>query len=301
MKQVNVLLSAYNGEHYIRQQIESILAQSYENIQLYIRDDGSTDGTRVVLEEYSQQENIHILLEDNVGFVHSFEDLMVQSGEADYYAFCDQDDVWLSDKITMAVELLEKEDQRQPLLYFSNYDYYDWDLNFQEHHVMEQPNISFQNALVDCVSLGFNSVFNRTARDMVVDKMPKHSLGHDWWMYMVCVAFGKVIYDNRVTVKYRRHQSNVSSAGMGFLQFQIWRFKKFFLNGYFKRVKTQIREFDTLYGGALKEEDRQMIHLFSGEKNSVGNVFRKVFCKGAFRQNKMDEIFVRCIFLIGQL
>lgn len=301
LKKVNVLLSAYNGERYIAEQIDSILNQTYENIEIYVRDDGSKDGTAEILKKYESQGKIHLFLESNVGFVHSFEDLMIKSGDADYYAFCDQDDVWLPEKIAVAVELLEKEEQSQPVLYFSNYDYYDSDLIFQEHHVMEQPNISFQNSLVDCVSLGFNSVFNKVARDMVVDNMPKHSLGHDWWMYMVCAAFGKVIYDSRVTVKYRRHQSNVSSAGMGFLQFQIWRFKKFFLNGYFKKIRMQIQEFKNIYYAELNSDKQRIINLFRERGFHPLLEIRKIFYPYRFRQSVADEIFVRAIFLIGQL
>lgn len=301
MKQVKVLLSAYNGAEYIKQQIDSILAQTYENIELYVRDDGSKDATASILKEYEKTHKIHVTYGENVGFVRSFEKLMQESGDADYYAFCDQDDVWLPEKIAMAVDLLEKEDNHQPLLYFSNYDYYDGNLNFQEHHKMENPNISFRNALVDCVSLGFNSVFNKCARDMVVEKMPEHSLGHDWWMYMVCVAFGKVVYDNRVTVKYRRHSENVSSAGMSFIRFQIWRFKKFFLNGYFKKVRIQIQEFKDLYYNSLKSENQKLMDLFSESGFHPILGVRKVFCPGRFRQGTVDEIFLRIIFLIGQL
>ncbi len=301
MKKVAVLLSAYNGEKYIAEQIDSILAQTYENIDIYVRDDGSRDGTADVLKEYEAKGTIKAFIEPNVGFVKSFETLMTYAENVDYYAFCDQDDVWLPEKIAMAVELLEKEEQNQPLLYFSNYDYYDGEMNFQEHHVYGEPNISFQNALVDCVSLGFNSVFNKTARDMIVKDMPRYSQGHDWWMYMVCAAFGKVIYDERVTVKYRRHNVNVSNAGDSFFKTQIWRFKKFFLNGYFAKIRRQQREFGELYYQRLKPADQKMMDLFGKDGFHPWIALKKVFYPKAFRQRTLDEIFVRVIFLIGQL
>lgn len=301
MEKVKVLLSAYNGEKYICRQIDSILAQTYDNIEIHIRDDGSKDNTLGVLKAYEENPKIHIYKGDNVGFVHSFETLMVLAGEADYYAFCDQDDVWLPQKIEYALELLKKEEQELPLLYFSNYDYYDSELNFSEHHQMDHPNISFQNAMVDCVSLGFNSVFNRTARDVVVKNMPKHSLGHDWWMYMVCVSMGKVLYDSRITVKYRRHGTNVSNAGSNFLKTQIWRFKKFFLSGYFKKIKQQILEFKQFYENALSPEDKKMIDLFTTTGFHPVCAMKKVCYPKRFRQNTIDEIFVRVIFLIGRL
>ena len=93
-KKVNVLLSAYNGEKYIREQIESILEQSYKNIEIYVRDDGSKDGTLTILKEYEERGLIHLEAGKNVGFVKSFEWLIANGGEADYYAFSDQDDFW---------------------------------------------------------------------------------------------------------------------------------------------------------------------------------------------------------------
>lgn len=118
---------------------------------------------------------------------------------------------------------------------------------------------------------------------------------------MVCVAFGKVIYDNRVTVKYRRHNANVSSAGMGFLQFQIWRFKKFFLNGYFKKIRIQIQEFKNFYYDSLSKENQKLMDLFSERGFHPVLGMQKVFYSRRFRQRAIDEIFLRVIFLIGQL
>jgi len=137
MKKVNVLLSAYNGEKYIKEQIDSILAQSWENIDIYVRDDGSSDGTAAILKEYESAGKIKLELGKNVGFIKSFFWLVVNSGDADYYAYSDQDDSWNSDKIKMAVEKLEEEVSSEdmcklPVLYFSNYDFYDDDMNEKE-------------------------------------------------------------------------------------------------------------------------------------------------------------------------
>ena len=91
-KKVNVLLSAYNGEKYIKAQIDSILNQSYPNVELYVRDDGSKDGTLAIVREYEEKGLLHLEAGENVGFVKSFEWLIANGGEADYYAFSDQED-----------------------------------------------------------------------------------------------------------------------------------------------------------------------------------------------------------------
>ncbi|MCD8323342.1 MAG: glycosyltransferase family 2 protein [Clostridiales bacterium] len=300
-EKVAVLLSAYNGEKYIKQQIDSILNQTWPNVELYVRDDGSTDGTLAILESYAAEGKLYLKKGENRGFVQSFLWLVSHAGEADYYAFSDQDDVWFEDKLSMAMERFRETDPGKPVLYFSNYDYYDGELNFVSHREGKAPEISFRNSLVDCVSLGFNSVFNRTARDVVAADVPEKCTGHDWWMYMICAGMGQVIYDERPTVKYRRHGNNVSDGGDSFLKFQIWRFKRFFLNRYFHHIHEQIQEYGELYGERLSEEDRKILRLFTADGFHPLLALRKVFYPKRFRQNLIDEIFIRCVFLIGRL
>ncbi len=300
-KKVTVLLSAYNGEKYIGEQIDSILNQTYQNIEIYVRDDGSKDKTVEVLKEYETQGKIHLEQGKNVGFIDSFFWLINHSGDSDYYAFADQDDVWCSKKVQFAVERLEREKMDEPILYFTNYDFYDGNLNFVEHRKADTMPPSFRNAVVDCMPLGFNTVFNKAACETMRNHTPKHSCGHDWWTYMVCAGLGRVIYDSRVTVKYRRHEKNVSAGGMDFIKFQVWRFRKFFKNDYFKNVRLQLREYENFYQEQLSPEDRKVLGLFTQEKYHIGIALKKVFYPKRFRRTVVDEIMVRIIFLIGKL
>ncbi|MFP3153095.1 glycosyltransferase [Lachnospiraceae bacterium ZAX-1] len=300
-KRVNVLLSAYQGEAYIAEQIDSILAQSYKNIEIYVRDDGSKDQTKAILKPYADQGRIHLIVGENIGFIESFFFLVENCGDGDYFAYADQDDVWLPGKIRMAVEKMDREDNSRPLLYFSNYDLYNSTLQFQEHRKASAVRPSFYNALVDCMPLGFHSVFNQRACELLRKNMPRHSCGHDWWTYLLCAGLGTVIYDDRVTVKYRRHETNVSAAGTGFIKFQIWRFQKFFRNNYFKNVQGQTQEFAGYYEKRLKPEDRKVLRLFLDEKYHLGHMLQKVCYPKRFRRGIVDEIMVRIIFLLGKL
>lgn len=303
-KKVKVLLSAYNGEKYIGEQVESILNQTYQNIELYIRDDGSTDATLHTLECFQDNPRVHVIAGENVDFNNSFLQLVELSGEADYYSFADQDDVWFPDKVERAVQMMsraEKENSDIPILYFTNYDFYDENMNFQEHGTAPSMKPCFRNALVDCMPLGFNTMFNKKAHDMICADIPKQSCGHDWWTYMICAGMGKVIYDDKTTVCYRRHESNVSAGGMGFLEFQIWRFKKFFVNHYFRNIRMQLKEYRSIYGDRLDPEDRKLLDLFCDEHYNFAHAIRKVFYGKRFRSRLTDEIMVRFIFLIGQL
>ena len=303
MKRVNVLLSSYNGADHIREQIESILNQNYDNIKLFVRDDGSTDGTLDILKEYEAEGKLVLEQGKNVGFIKSFLWLVKHSEKADYYAYADQDDVWLPDKTAMAIECLEKEDNSLPLLYFTNYNICNDDLEFQEIYDKEgaKKKPSFANALVDCMPLGFNSVFNYETKRLIAENTPKYSCGHDWWTYIVCQAFGKVLYDNRPSVNYRRTGHNVSPGGMSFLKFQIWRFKKFFVNDYFSNVRKMLREFEYYYKDKLSEKDKKVLALFTHKRYNFIDMIKKLFYPHPFRQRLFDEAAVRFLFIIGKL
>lgn len=314
MKKVNVLLSSYNGEKYIKEQIDSILAQTWENVTLYVRDDGSSDGTVDILREYESAGKIILETGSNVGFIRSFFWLVEHCAPADYYAYADQDDVWRPEKLEMAVERLSETEDEQlygegktacevPLLYFSNYDFYDEQLHFVSHAFPEeeQKKPTFRNAVVDCMPLGFNSVFNHAARRIMTEHIPKYSCGHDWWTYLVCQGLGRVIYDSRPTVSYRRTGNNVSAGGMKFIQFQIWRIKKFLLGGYFKNVRMMLAEYWHLYRDRLSAEDEKLLSLFVRRKYNLIAALRKAFYPHMFRQNLTDELMLRFMFLIGKL
>ena len=100
---IAVLMSAYNGEKYISQQIDSVLTQTYPEVELYVRDDGSTDQTCRILEQYESEGKLHLLKGQNKGFARSFFLLLRKAPEAEYYAWCDQDDVWRSEKLERAI------------------------------------------------------------------------------------------------------------------------------------------------------------------------------------------------------
>lgn len=175
MRKVNVLLSTYNGNEYLKEQLESVLAQSYKDIEIFIRDDGTKDETCDILREYESRWNVHIEYGENIGFIESFLWLVRNCKKADYYAFCDQDDIWKKYKLERSITILESKKNEIPLLYFSNYEYINNDLVSLGKGYDKKPKASFQNAIVDCITLGFDSVFNDKARELVINDMPKLS------------------------------------------------------------------------------------------------------------------------------
>lgn len=121
MKSVAVLLSSYNGEKYIKSQIDSLLNQTYSNMKIYIRDDCSTDNTLSIIKSYSDDRIVIVESDKNIGYPGGFYELLRLCDKEDYYSFCDQDDVWNPEKVERAVKKLEQLDESKPNLYFAAY------------------------------------------------------------------------------------------------------------------------------------------------------------------------------------
>lgn len=300
-KKVSILMSTYNGENYIAEQLDSLINQKYKNIEIYIRDDGSTDKTKEIIKEYMQKvKNIHLIEGINIGFMNSFFELLKISNDFDYYAYCDQDDVWMEDKIERAVKFLEGTDKDKPVLYFSNSDYYDSDMNFLGTAEVNKV-YNFRNSLVECVTQGMTMVINETTRKFIVQNKAENVLFHDWWTYMICSGFGQIVYDNKSLVKYRRHNKSVTSEGKNIIQLLIWRINNFLFSDKLKQIKAQLKEYKKLYYTNLSDENKKILNLFTNEKYYFKIAIKKTFYPKRFRKKFFDEILVRILFIIGKL
>ena len=112
-KKVAIIMSTYNGEKYIKEQLDSLFNHTYKNIEIYVRDDGSKDKTVEILREYEKNGKIHLFVKENKGFIKSFFECLSFCDDADYYSFCDQDDVWYEDKVERAVNALNSMNQEK--------------------------------------------------------------------------------------------------------------------------------------------------------------------------------------------
>lgn len=207
---VLVLLSTYNGERFIREQLDSVIAQKGVTTHILIRDDGSKDSTIKILEEYSAHPNISFFCGENIGAVASFNELMMRPEleRYDYVAFCDQDDVWDEDKLFIAVKTIGKR-QDIPILYCSNLMITDEWLN--PIGKMRRPVKNYTNSmsLVQNIGTGCTQVFNRKAYEKYRLGVSSFMEMHDYWMTLLCIFLGMVIYDETPHIKYRQHNNNV--------------------------------------------------------------------------------------------
>lgn len=214
-KSVQVVMSTYNGEKYLKEQIDSILSQEGVYVRLYIRDDGSSDRTTDILASYQEHENVKIEKGNNLGFAKSFLTALDECDEADYYAFSDQDDVWEKDKLSTAIEILEEESQSTPLLYCSALQRVDENLNplhVQSYHGLR---INLPSMLTRGRLAGCTFVFNNTLRNLVKNssQIEMHA-SHDSWVLLACLACGgNVFFDKKPHILFRRYNTNTSIDG----------------------------------------------------------------------------------------
>lgn len=210
MYTVNVLLSSYNGEKYIEEQIDSVLAQEGVNVVLTVRDDGSKDSTKEILEKYKKENKLNWYTGDNLRPAKSFLNLVKNSIDADYYAFCDQDDFWEKDKLKSAVDMLEKEDNSIPLVYHSAYQMVDSRLNPLSVGGNDYFSDTLYKAIISSNSTGCTVVFNKATRDLLNKHDIEQFLMHDNYIVKLALACGgKIIHDTTPHILYRQHENNV--------------------------------------------------------------------------------------------
>lgn len=213
---VAVLMSTYNGEKYIKEQLDSIFSQTGTNVKLYVRDDGSTDSTIEILKKYKQNYPITILWDnENVGPGESFLRLVYKFAherEIDYFAFADQDDIWLPDKLDAAIKNIESCDCDEPVLYSSNQYLYIDGVNKGLRH-KEQQSVALIPHMTKNTIAGCTFVFNKKLAQLIADaerpdyRVVKYRL-HDAWIMLVAIVCGHVIYDGDAYILYRIHDGN---------------------------------------------------------------------------------------------
>lgn len=301
MKKVQVLLSSYNGEKYIREQIDSILAQEHVEVELLIRDDGSKDRTRAILEEYQNtHQNVHVIYGENLGVVKSFFTLINEAEGVEYTAFADQDDVWLSEKLFRAVKLLEQETEDIPIVYCSAKQLVDEELNPISIAMMyKNVRTEFGNALVENMCTGCTCVVNKKLLQLIQRKIPEFAIMHDFWIYLVGTCFGKVIYDEQSYILYRQHGNNELGAASSLLENYKRRVKNF--RKHRGQLTRQARELLKIFGQQMPKEKRELTErLVQAKKNKT--VRKKLLQeKSVFRQRKSDDWIFRCLIVMKKI
>lgn len=268
MNKIVILLSTYNGEKYIKEQLDSIFAQNDKEFRLIVRDDGSIDKSYEILQDFAQNTSLHVkLLEDrtNFGVKKSFELLMKEAinMNAQYIMFCDQDDVWLSHKIATTyatMQRVENEYPNLPLLIHSDLSVADKDLHVTANSFWKYQNIdpskdTLNHLLLHNAVTGCTMMINRALAEKV-KTIPQEAIMHDWWIALVASVFGKIDYIHEPLMLYRQHGTNDTGAkNYGWSYFV----KKFIERPSLDRYLVQAEMFLNMYEDKLDDNSKKML------------------------------------------
>lgn len=306
MAKVQVLLSTYNGEKYISDQIDSILKQSYHNIKLLVRDDGSTDRTGEILKFYHDQypTQVQYYLGKNIGIVNSYLELLNHADKScEYFCFCDQDDVWLPDKVSRALDFLQPYHSIPAMVCTSTHV---TDESLRPINVWPKPpsrGPSFYNAMVQNIAVGATVTLNQHAWRIISGKSvcSKNIQMHDWWVYLCVSAFGKVSFDPKPSILYRQHDNN-SVGG----ETTLYKMLKRKWNSY-KRHKgqrllhKQAEEFFRTYGDLLDADKKEQLLLFLKERETIRDRIAYLLKSKVYRNSPFEQLLFKILILSGYI
>ena len=301
MVKVVVLLSTYNGGRYLEEQLASLIDQKGVQIEVLVRDDGSTDSTINILNKWKEGGTIEWYKGDNLRPARSFFDLIEKAPDADFYAFCDQDDVWLPDKLKIAVSMLSKINCEKPSLYFGAYQMTDDKLNCIET-TLRNPILDLYHALVDNSATGCTVVFDYKLLNAARKYSPSYITMHDDWLYLLCFALGgNVVYDNKPHILYRQHGDNVvGGIKQSWLEKYKNRIKKVFLSGNCFRTRLA-SEIIRGYSDIIPSENLKIIRDFVGYRKGLRRVYVALNFNYYRGNNIGDNIRLLVMFLTGKI
>lgn len=214
-----ILLATYNSSKYLEQQLDSLFSQTYNDFILYVRDDGSNDTTLDIISDYQNNYNI-VLLDDSIkgrGAKNSFI-WMLENVNADYYMFCDHDDVWLPNKIALSIHQLYKCNYHEPTLVYTDLKVVDQDLNitsnsFWRYMKLNRRMLIQKKFAISCnLFTGCTMLINRCLRDLTLP-IAQDAVMHDGWIGLNAIKNNaNICCVEESTILYRQHHNNVCGA-----------------------------------------------------------------------------------------
>jgi len=297
-KKIAILLAAYNGEVYLHDQLDSLFRQTHQNFIVVVRDDGSTDNSVDIIEQYKKKypEKVRLIYghtdktlgpSGNFSFLLSYGVDSQTELSIDYFAFCDQDDIWRDDKMERQLEVMLTAEEEHvdlknvPILVHTDLEVIDAhggliaDSFFDYQGLQRQKN-KFSNLLIVNIVTGCTVLLNPALARLSMP-ISKNAIMHDWWFALVASAFGQIFLVDSSLVKYRQHPVNTIgakpkrieknstfSATLPRIPQRIYTFLKYSeFNGHLSFVAIQARAFNDQYHMNLKLRFRLILWLTS--------------------------------------
>ncbi len=311
---INVLLCTYNGEKYLREQLDSIVEQTYDDFLLYIRDDGSADGTAGIIEEYCNRYSdkvIELKSHSHIGYPDCFWDILERCDTADLYAFADQDDVWDHRKLERAAEVFsglnqDYSDSIPPMLYI--HDYYNCNASLKRtsiHRLKDIGKLTDMSILFYTFASGFAMIINDSMRKWLEGmKIMGKAMYHDELCIWTAYFHGRILHDDAVLASYRRHDAAVTRYGNRLPSLVSNWFMKEIMGPEFGYKCSRIRTFLLLEEGTECKEDTGKVpdewRLLSGNGRGAVSYFMRIMYPHRLRPSLGGELALRLLFILNR-
>jgi glycosyltransferase involved in cell wall biosynthesis len=304
MPVVAILLATRNGEPFLREQLTSYERQTMKNWELHVSDDGSSDQTISIIQDFARNQSRKVSLREGPrrGFFRNFMSLALdESIVADFFAFSDQDDVWKEEKLDRALKCLLPISSEVPAVYFSRTELVDEGGRHLGHSPLFARDPSFQNALVQNIGGGNTMVFNFAARRLLFDWGSVEAVSHDWWLYQLVTAVGgAAYYDPVASIQYRLHGHNLVGSNVG------WKARLTRLLGVMRGRFSMWNEVNSkaLAGREMKlsPDNRKTLWHFRKAREAMWPLRPyHLYKSGAYRQSIVDNVGMYIAALLGRI
>lgn len=282
METVAVVLCTYNGETYLENQIDSILNQNRVLVEIFVRDDGSTDRTLEILKHYANYySNFHLMNNGNTcnkgikkGFMEALNWAVSYSDDILYFAFSDQDDVWLPNKLIRGIEKIRKSTNKNGALYYSNKTVVDENLKVKYEEKLTGHNDFSDFYFVSC-AYGCTMIINRKMAVLSSQTCSSASHFHDDWIHRLAISLeSDIIFDDNSYILYRQHGDNVCGSFATEdkpLWYLIKRAFEYILKGKGYERATLAMDIMNNYSHLMSEEIKENMKLIAEYKKSPQN------------------------------
>lgn len=301
---VAILMGCYNGSDHLQTQLDSIAAQTHTDWVLLASDDGSSDDTLLILERFRErfgEDRVRIRSGPGKGFLANFLTMACEpSFEAEFFAFCDQDDLWEHVRLERALGFISSSTTNAELYCSRTYLIDDLDRGLGYSPVFRREPC-FRNALVQSIAGGNTMVFNEAARRLL--EAPGGHVevaSHDWWLYLlVSGAGGRVIYDDWPSVCYRQHDGNLVGGNVGW-RARLKRLGRL-LEGRFSSWNSMHCEALGKHTELLTVENRAIFQLFRRSRGQcLPARLHGIVCARVFRQTSLGNVGLYAAVLLNK-
>lgn len=308
MSTVRILLATYNGEKYIGEMIESILAQDFTDWQLVLSDDQSKDATVSILEDYAAKYPDRIThYRSGLHFGNAqghFLHLLSRFPDAPYIMFCDQDDIWHEQKVSATLKKMQEiEEPGVPAVVHTDLRVVDGQLqemapSFMEYSGISGHRVQLKYLLVQNVVTGCTMMINRALAELANAHMPEGKiLMHDWWLALIGAALGKIGFLDQATIDYRQHGNN--TVGAKDTKSLSYIMKKIRNDGVRKAMELtydQAGVFLDAFGELMTPEQRKVVADYAALKHCGAMARRAEFLKGGYYKYGLQRIIAQFIW-----